>query len=75
MTDTRRTDFSALHERMQWYIDQNILSCCVALAMRGTEVVDYRTFGYMDLESRRPLREDAIFRMYSNTKIVTSVAL
>lgn len=75
MTDTRRADFGALHERMQWYIDQNILSCCVALAMRGTEVVDYRTFGYMDLESRRPLREDAIFRMYSNTKIVTSVAL
>jgi CubicO group peptidase (beta-lactamase class C family) len=59
---------------MQWYIDQEILSCCVALVMRGTEVVDYRTFGYMDLENRQPLREDAIFRMYSNTKIVTSVA-
>ena len=59
---------------MQWYIDQEILSCCVALVMRGTKVVDYRTFGYMDLETRQPLREDAIFRMYSNTKIVTSVA-
>ena len=42
--------------------------------MRGTEVLDYRTYGYMDLESRRPLRSDAIFRIYSNTKIVTSVA-
>ena len=59
---------------MQWYVDQDILSCCVALVMRGTDVVDYATFGYMDLESRRPLTEDAIFRMYSNTKIVTSVA-
>ena len=29
----------------------------------------------MDLEQRAPLREDAIYRMYSNTKIVTSVAL
>jgi len=67
-------DFSELHERMQWYVDQEILSCCVALVMRGTDVVDYRTFGYMDLESRRPLAADAIFRMYSNTKIVTSVA-
>lgn len=68
------TDFSALHERMQWYVDQEILSCCVSLVMRGTDVVDYRTFGYMDLETRRELRDDAIFRMYSNTKIVTSVA-
>jgi CubicO group peptidase (beta-lactamase class C family) len=59
---------------MQWYVDQEILSCCVTLVMRGTDVVEYSTFGYMDLESREPLREDAIFRMYSNTKIVTSVA-
>jgi CubicO group peptidase (beta-lactamase class C family) len=67
-------DFSALHERMQWYIDQGILSCINTLVMQGTDVVDFRTFGYMDLESREPLREDSIFRMYSNTKIVTSVA-
>lgn len=59
---------------MQWYVDQEILSCCVALVMQGTDVVDCATFGYMDLESRRPLADDAIFRMYSNTKIVTSVA-
>jgi CubicO group peptidase (beta-lactamase class C family) len=59
---------------MQWYVDQEILSCCVALVMKGTDVVDFETFGFMDLESRRPLTEDAIFRMYSNTKIVTSVA-
>jgi CubicO group peptidase (beta-lactamase class C family) len=67
-------DFSELHERMQWYVDQKILSCCVALVLRGTDMLDYRTFGYMDLETREPLRRDAIFRMYSNTKLVTSVA-
>lgn len=67
-------DFTDLHERMQWYVDQDILSCCLTLVMRGTDIVDYTTFGYMDLESRRPLAQEAIFRMYSNTKIVTSVA-
>ena len=67
-------DFSPLHERMQWYVDQEILSCVNTLIMRGTEVVDFARFGYMDLESRRPLAEDAIYRMYSNTKIVTSIA-
>ena len=67
-------DFSPLHERMQWYIDSDILSCCNTLVMRGTDVVDFKTFGYMDLESRNPLTEDAIYRMYSNTKLVTSIA-
>ncbi|MFV2089601.1 MAG: serine hydrolase domain-containing protein [Pseudomonadales bacterium] len=60
---------------MQWYVDQEILSCANTLILRGTEVVDFARFGYMDLESKRPLIEDAIYRMYSNTKIVTSVAL
>ena len=59
---------------MQWYVEENILSCCNTLIMRGTDVIDFRTFGYMDLASRQPLVPDAIFRMYSNTKIVTSVA-
>ncbi len=60
---------------MQWYVDQNILSCANTLIMRGVDVLDFATFGYMDLESREPLRDDAIYRMYSNTKLVTSVAL
>jgi len=60
---------------MQWYIDQDILPCINTLVMRGTEVLDYKCFGYMDIASKTPLREDAIYRMYSNTKLVTSVAL
>ena len=67
-------DFSPIHERMQFYVDEDILSCCSTLIMRGLEVLDFKTFGYMDLESKRPLTQDAIFRVYSNTKLVTSVA-
>ncbi len=68
-------DFTPLHERMASYVDREYLPCVSTLIMRGTEVLDYFQYGYMDLESREPLREDAIFRMYSNTKLVTSVAL
>ena len=68
-------DFTPMHERMDAYIEQNILSCCATLVMQGQEIIDYKTFGYMDLESQEPLRADAIYRMYSNTKLVTSVAL
>jgi len=59
---------------MQRYISENLLSCVNTLILRGTDILDFKTFGYMDLESRRPLTPDAIYRMYSNTKIVTSIA-
>ena len=60
---------------MQAYVDKGILSCVSSLVMKGTDVLDYGVFGYMDIESQRPLTPDAIYRIYSNTKIVTSVAL
>ena len=47
--------------------DEEILSCCATLIMRGTEVLDYKTYGFMDLESRRPLMTMQ-YTMYSNTK-------
>ena len=68
-------DCSEIQDRMQFYVDRGILSCCSTLLMKGSEVIDYRTFGVIDLEDERPLQKDAIYRMYSNTKIVTSVAL
>src|SRR5688572_23799923 len=45
----------------------------VAVARRG-EVIQ-RNYGYMDLASREPMRADALFRLYSMTKPVASVAL
>ncbi|MFT7257499.1 MAG: CubicO group peptidase (beta-lactamase class C family) [Candidatus Azotimanducaceae bacterium] len=68
-------DFSPLHQCMQHYVDQDLLACASTLVMRGTDLLDYRVFGRMDKESDKPLTEDAIYRMASNTKIVTSVAL
>lgn len=59
---------------MQKYVDGNLLSCLSAVILKGTDIVDFKTWGYMDIEARTPMLDDAIFRMYSNTKIVTSAA-
>lgn len=75
LTGSSNYDFEPMHQRMQWYIDQELLSCCYSLVLHGSDVVDYKCFGYMDIESKTPLREDAIYRMYSNTKLCTSIAL
>jgi len=59
---------------MQKYVDGNLISCLSAVILKGTDVVDFKTWGYMDIEAKTPMIDDAIFRMYSNTKIVTSAA-
>ncbi|MFT4797316.1 MAG: CubicO group peptidase (beta-lactamase class C family) [Candidatus Azotimanducaceae bacterium] len=67
-------DLSAMHARMQWYVDEEMIPFCTTLVMDGTDVVDVKTFGSMDGGEGRPLHLDTIYRMYSNTKIITSVA-
>jgi CubicO group peptidase (beta-lactamase class C family) len=68
-------DFAELDARMQSYVDRDILGCLSTVVLRGTEIVHARRHGWMDVHERRPLANDAIFRMYSNTKLITSVAL
>lgn len=76
LTVTRRIDydFGEMHRRMQWWVDEGLLPCVATVVLHGDEVVDVALFGYMDLRTKDPLRLDAIHRMYSNTKLVTSVA-
>jgi CubicO group peptidase (beta-lactamase class C family) len=76
LTVTRHIDydFDDMHHRMQWWVDQEMLPCVATVVLHGDEIVDVALFGYMDLETKQPLRVDAIHRMYSNTKLITSLA-
>ncbi|MGE5500749.1 MAG: serine hydrolase domain-containing protein [Ignavibacteriales bacterium] len=56
------------------YLDTGKLPCAQTLVWRRGELVHSSTLGKADMESGRPLREDAIFRIYSMTKPITSVA-
>lgn len=67
-------DFSELHTRMQWYVDQQIIPCCNTLILKGSDVVDVQSYGPIDHESKRPLAADSIFRVHSTTKLLTAVA-
>lgn len=59
----------------QDYIDTGLIPGCQLLVARHGEVVHLATLGRMDVERDRPLRDDALFRIYSMTKPITSVAL
>ncbi len=47
----------------------------VALIMRNGKIAYYKAAGYNDIESKSPLKKDAIFRIASQTKAITSVAI
>lgn len=45
------------------------------VVMRGDRVLADVTTGWADIEKKQPLRRDAIFRLYSMSKPITSVAI
>lgn len=47
----------------------------VALIIHDGKIVYYKAAGYNDLDTKAPLQNDAIFRIASQTKAITSVAV
>ncbi len=47
----------------------------VALIIRDGKIIDHQAYGHRDLVRSSPMRKDTIFRIYSMTKPVTSVAV
>jgi CubicO group peptidase (beta-lactamase class C family) len=62
-------------EVIRRYIEQKKISGAVTLVARRGRVVHHEARGVMDVESKAPMRTDAIFRMASSTKPVTGVAI
>jgi CubicO group peptidase (beta-lactamase class C family) len=62
-------------EMVRRWVDKGTVAGAITLVCRRGRIGHLACHGYLDLETRRPMREDAIFRIYSMTKIVTSVAV
>jgi CubicO group peptidase (beta-lactamase class C family) len=67
-------DFAPARAAMQRYIDDDLLSGVSSAVMVGRALVDVSCVGWADKEAQTPLREDHIFRIFSNTKLITSCA-
>lgn len=60
---------------MQGYVDDKKLAGLTTMVARRGKLVHFERFGVMDLETAKPMEFDTIFRIYSMTKPITSVAL
>jgi CubicO group peptidase (beta-lactamase class C family) len=69
-----RYDFGAVHAAMRRYVDANILAGVSSAVLVGRNLVDLNCVGWADKEQDDKLRVDHIFRVFSNTKLVTSCA-
>ena len=67
-------DFQPAHAAMQRFVDGNFLSGFSSAVLVGRELADVKCIGWSDKEAQIPLRVDHIFRVFSNTKLVTSCA-
>lgn len=60
---------------MQEYIDQQLVPCTIILVARHGKIVHFEAQGWKDVDARVPVKKDDIFRMFSMTKPITSVAV
>jgi CubicO group peptidase (beta-lactamase class C family) len=64
-----------INDVVQSYIDSHQISGAVTMVSRRGRIAHFEAQGLMDLESKTPMRKDAIFRMASMSKPVTGVAI
>ncbi|MEP6872338.1 MAG: serine hydrolase domain-containing protein [Anaerolineaceae bacterium] len=57
------------------YIQPGKIAGCQTLVSRHGQVAYFRSQGQMDLARQKPMADDTIFRIYSMSKPITSVAL
>ncbi len=64
-----------LHDGMQGFITRKEAGGIVTLLARDGKLIDFKALGFQDVEGRKPMKTDTIFRIASMSKPVTSVAI
>ena len=60
---------------MQGYVDEGHLPGFLTVVARHGKIVHFETIGMRDVENKKPVEPDTIFRIYSMSKPITSVAV
>jgi CubicO group peptidase (beta-lactamase class C family) len=60
---------------MNQYVQKHYLTGVVTLVIKDNTVVQYKGYGYADAETKKPMERDAIFRIMSQSKAITSAGV
>src|ERR1700730_7042680 len=50
------------------YLKNNWLTGAVTIVVKDNQLIQYKGYGYADYETKKPMTNDAIFRIMSQTK-------
>jgi CubicO group peptidase (beta-lactamase class C family) len=64
-----------IDQMLQDYVSRNQVPGAVGFIARRGKVVYHKAFGYSNIETRSPLKKTDIFRIASQTKAITSLAV
>ncbi|MDZ4801474.1 MAG: serine hydrolase domain-containing protein [Bryobacteraceae bacterium] len=64
-----------IHDTMQAHIDAHDFSGAVTLVMRKGKLAHFEAHGLADVDAKKPMAKDALFRVWSMSKPVTGVAI
>lgn len=67
-------DYTPIRAAMQRYVDAQLLPGISWAVLQGREVAELGAVGWADREAKIPLDDSHLFRIFSNTKLVTSCA-
>ena len=60
---------------MQGYVDDGHIAGFLTVVARRGKIVHFETIGMRDIENKKPIEADTIFRIHSMSKPITSVAV
>lgn len=66
---------AAIPARMKEYVDANQTAGTVTIIARHGKVASFEATGYQDLESKKPMRKNSMFRIASLTKPITCAGI
>ncbi len=64
-----------IHEMVMRHVEAKDISGAVTIVARRGRVVHFEAHGLMDIDSKKPMQKDALFRLASTSKPVTAAAI
>src|ERR1022692_3489651 len=64
-----------IHEMVMRHVEAGDISGAVTMVARRGRVVHFEAHGLMDIEAKKPMTKDALFRLASSDRPVTATAI
>ena len=75
ITDLQAKELKRIDALLQDYVNKGWMPGAVALIARDGKIIYHKAIGFSNIENKTPLQKDALFRIASQTKAITSVGV